>query len=831
MKLASVLSVRGDYWDRSLYALGKGKLLRDENIKRDNDRYKVRIFWNELRDTFRSNHLEEMKSDFELLWSFTESPREFTENELAAKIVPPIPNEDLSKLFRDCVISNLERKQFNEKLCKKFPFEACDFIKYCRDNAAELSEPSWWMMIRILVNLGKSGKDLIHELSEPHPEYDFEKTEEKINHAKDYRCPSCAEIKQYFQCREQCEKTSPLKLLENYIDIKTKFNLLYEVREDGLYYHPDPFAGDDETIKLSSYIRVKSRIRTLKSNNWGTVIELRDPDEVHHQLVLNREDFAGKSDEIMRLLYREGLDLEIGQHNKFLLLEYLRCASPTDRSVRVEKGGWHGQIYLIGDTAIGGNNDVEYIPTQSSVENLFNVSGTLEEWKEYVAKPCDQNPLLQFLIATPFAGPLLTPCNYDSFGIHNYGQCSSGKTTAAMVSGSVCGGGGVNGFIGQWRTTSNGLEGLAKFHNDCALFLDEVSQIDPKDLYESTYMLINNEGKNRAKRDGEAQKKSTWKVVVFSTGEKTIGDKIEEDKRQTMMAGQAVRFIDVEANAGMGLGVFSKLPKNMEAAQFSQYLKENSKKYYGTAIRKFVEIFIQNYEENIEKVKRLVKTFEKELQSQNDSNQVLRVITSLSIVAASGELAMEFGILPWTKGSMLEIVRNILKKWVDQRNGNLDFEMNKFEQRVRTFFRKYENKRFKYANNESEDAHFRNLRVTDFAGYRWKNNGQEFFLVIGDVFRDEILLGFNRNLAIQKLIENNWILTRKKTGKLWDTIELTLDGAKFTQRGYIFIPTQWEHDSSNNNRETQIEEERDKITFPPYEISKTKIECSEGEIF
>ena len=59
---ANLYGLDGIYIDRSLYCLGKGKLIREENIRRpDNDRYKVRIFWDELGKVFESTDVQEQK--------------------------------------------------------------------------------------------------------------------------------------------------------------------------------------------------------------------------------------------------------------------------------------------------------------------------------------------------------------------------------------------------------------------------------------------------------------------------------------------------------------------------------------------------------------------------------------------------------------------------------------------------------------------------------------------------------------------------------------------------------------------------------------------------
>ncbi len=80
--------------------------------------------------------------------------------------------------------------------CDLRKLEHCDFIKWCRSNATEVSEPLWWAMITNLAHL-EGGIELIHEISRLDPvRYDYADTQHKIKKAIDagYRPVSCKTI-------------------------------------------------------------------------------------------------------------------------------------------------------------------------------------------------------------------------------------------------------------------------------------------------------------------------------------------------------------------------------------------------------------------------------------------------------------------------------------------------------------------------------------------------------------------------------------------------------------------------------------------------------------
>ena len=104
----------------------------------------------------------------------------------------------------ECILFHPERRYTQEQLIEVLPdidnkpvevkrgsekgldilLHECDFIRYCRDNAASLSEHDWYAMITNLASF-EGGTALIHKLSVPYPGYDEQNTQKKINHFLD----------------------------------------------------------------------------------------------------------------------------------------------------------------------------------------------------------------------------------------------------------------------------------------------------------------------------------------------------------------------------------------------------------------------------------------------------------------------------------------------------------------------------------------------------------------------------------------------------------------------------------------------------------------------
>jgi uncharacterized protein (DUF927 family) len=58
--------------------------------------------------------------------------------------------------------------------------------------------------------------------------------------------------------------------------------------------------------------------------------------------------------------------------------------------------------------------------------------------------------------------------------------------------------------------------------DDGLLILDELSQIDPREAGEATYLLANGPGKTRASRTGTVRQSSRWSLFFLSAGEESL---------------------------------------------------------------------------------------------------------------------------------------------------------------------------------------------------------------------------------------------------------------------------------------------------------------------
>ena len=315
--------------------------------------------------------------------------------------------------------------------------------------------------------------------------------------------------------------------------------------------------------------------------------------------------------------------------------------------------GWHeladgSAFFVLPDQTFGApaGEEIVYQP-QWNERPLYRLKGTLEGWQDNVARYAVGNSRLAFALASGFAGPLLYLMSEEGGGVHFYGLSSMGKTRLLKARASIWTGGGITGGIGTWRGTDNGTEGKAWAHNDTSMDLDEIGQVEAKVAYQAAYMLSNGQGKTRMSANAVLKQSYEWRVFFASTGETPIGDKIAENGSKPM-AGQAVRVLDIPADAGAGMGVFEELHGFKNSAQLADAFK--GIKDYGHAARAFLQRLADDPEDARHRVENHMRDFEKGNCPAGADGQVKRVLRRFALIAAAGQLAADFGVLPWPKG-------------------------------------------------------------------------------------------------------------------------------------------------------------------------------------
>ncbi|SFA85016.1 Uncharcterized protein, DUF927 family [Collimonas sp. OK607] len=529
----------------------------------------------------------------------------------------------------------------------------------------------------------------------------------------------------------------------------------FVVSKSGVFFTPDQ-SGDREsrTIRVCSELYVIALIRDRSSENWGRVIKFNDADGVSHKWAVPMEMLASDGADMRRELSRQGLAIapSITARNK--LAEYLIECVPKARARCVQQTGWFDNVFVMPDRTIGESKEIVLYQSGSKTICQYLQGGTLDQWRNSVAQLCTGNSRLIFALSASFAGMILHHAGQESGGIHFVGGSSTGKSTAQLVAASVYGS---SAFKQSWRATGNALEGTCALHNDAALILDEMAEVDPKEVGSIVYMIGNGTGKGRAGRTGEAKQRKTWRLMIVSSGEIGLAQHMRDGGR-IAKAGQEVRMIDIAADAGAGQGLFEELHGYEGGAKLSDAIKEATQTYYGTPAIAFLEQLTGDLENFPAALKTAMNAFVANHLPRDAGGQAERVCNKFAVIAIAGEYATGAGITGWQQGEAVAAAATCFRSWLDSRGGGGNQEKTAILASVKAFFESHGESRFSDIKDTSG-------RVTiNRAGFRkTTDEGQEYF-VLPEAYRRDVCAGFDTKTVTKVLKEEGW-LESDKDGK------------------------------------------------------------------
>ena len=456
----------------------------------------------------------------------------------------------------------------------------------------------------------------------------------------------------------------------------------------GLYF-TDPAKDDAEPMWVSQQFSVLGECENGAGRDWGVVLAWRDAAEHRHTWIVPRDLVHGEPHVIAARLESQGLRCNFVKAAQANLRRCLASVRPDRRLTAVTCGGWHGMNFVLPDGTVFGDGNLILRPEMVRADLSCASRGSLQDWQDQVARYAVGNSRIAFFLAAGFAGPLLEFISEPSGGLHLFGPSRIGKTTAAVCAASVIGKGGRGGAIHQWRHTGNGLEAVVAGNSDNLLVLDEIGQADAKEAGNIVYMLANESGKLRMTKNITARPTASWCIMFLSTGELTLAQKMTEAGKRAM-TGTENRLVNIRADAGAGLGVFETLHGFDEPALLADHLRHAAATFYGAAGRAFLARLVAKRADDpdafYERVKALRQQFISDHLPAGSDGQVRSVAGRFGVVAAAGELATAWNILPWQPGEATQAAAICFRAWLNERGGIGAGEVQAAIRQVRAFF-------------------------------------------------------------------------------------------------------------------------------------------------
>ena len=541
----------------------------------------------------------------------------------------------------------------------------------------------------------------------------------------------------------------------------------YQMRKNGLFKTGgnkqkggDRNEDSTNSLFLSGPFELLGRARKPGGEGWARLLRWRDDDNRVHDYPVLDADLHGEHSALSANLASRGLKVSTNRTARAELINYLNEISVEQRVSLVGRTGWnevnHKKVFALPTETIGFAAN-ETIIIQGANSAPFATQGTLADWQNGVGSVVAGHCRGTFAVSVGLAGPLLDLLGHEGCGFNLYGHSSRGKTTLAKAAASVWGKGESPGFVRSWRSTGNALEATAALHTDTLLVLDELSVVDAREAFAAVYQLTGGTGKGRAARNGSLRQPLTWRTMLLSTGEVRLADKLGEGRLRAR-SGQQVRLIDIPADAGAGCGVFDNAGSAGDAKALAEAIKIAAQGNYGTAGPAFVRRLVADCDDEIaDTIRATIDAFRHRCAPTEADAQVLRVCDRFGLVAAAGELAREFGIVPWKEGDALEAATRCFNNWFDNRGGKEAGEVQAAISQVRLFVEQHGDARFEPLHQTPDRP------IVNRAGWRKGEGAKRGWLVPPETWKAEVAVGHNPTFVAEMLAERE-MLKRAKDG-------------------------------------------------------------------
>lgn len=557
----------------------------------------------------------------------------------------------------------------------------------------------------------------------------------------------------------------------------------YMRREDGIWFNSK--AEGTRPFHVCGPINIIAQTRDAFGSAWGYVAEWEDDDGQLHTWAMPKSLLAGDGAEIRATLLDGGCFVSPAKPARAKLMELLSTVKVKARARAVHSVGWTDGAFALPDRTIGDTPDNRVIyQGAEAFDHAYRAKGDLAGWQNNVARLCVGNSRLALAIAAGFVGPLLERLGEEGGGINLRGPSSIGKSTALIAAASIWG---PAEFVRQWRATANGLEGVCVQHNQTLLCLDELAQLDGREAGSIAYMIANGMGKARAARTGALRSPSQWKVMFLSSGEISLADLAGRDVRggKRSAAGQEVRILDCEADAGAGLGLFDTLHDATNAETLARHIKEAAGSTYGTAGPAFIQRIIANHDDPVLSLKAEIDAFVADHLPTHANGQVARAARRFALIAAAGELAARLEVLPWPEGEATSACATMFEQWLIGRGGAGAAEDRDAIAKVRGFLEMHGASRFEPVDGDDD------TRVINRAGF-WRDSdkGREY-LFLAETWKAEVCAGMDSR-RVAKVLADHGLLRRDAGGK--NSISVTLPAGIGKTRCYAVSAAIFEGD-------------------------------------
>ena len=482
----------------------------------------------------------------------------------------------------------------------------CNQVVNILMNASTLEEPLWWAGLS-LAKFCDDGATAIHKMSEDHPEYNYEDTEDKANRLPAPR--TCQWFEDNYPdhcagCAHRGTITTPIQLAKEFRPAATtdKAESIWQEANPqkvpdfpeflfpfmrgqmgGIYFMPAPKIDkkgvkhqDDPILILSSDLFPLTR---MVSPHDGECLQMRLvlPKDGHRDFLLPMKHVYAK-EAFKAIMSANGVFFasNVDQHLMNYVIKWGQYMQTTDKALqmrmqmgwtaeRTDQASWPDRHFVVGTKEFLADGTEVVAPSSPFVKGLsrhLRENGSFERWREsmdFFNKPGFE--MHAFAAFCGFGSPLMCFTNTTGVTVNLLGRSGCGKTGAMYAGLSLFG---HPKDLSVVKATDNGFtQRYLGLHN--MLFgLDEVGDKDGKELGTLIHNVSHGKAKIRVQGSINAEREHELpaSLIALLTANHSLYGKLELLK--STPDGEAARLIELqvhkpkflEENGRMGEHIF-----------------------------------------------------------------------------------------------------------------------------------------------------------------------------------------------------------------------------------------------------------------------------------
>lgn len=534
-------------------------------------------------------------------------------------------------------------------------------------------------------------------------------------------------------------------------------------RDAGLYFDPGEGAPP---VWLAAPFDVMGEGRAPDGTGWGLWLRWRDGDGRLKSWLMPFRLLMVAPGEAEAELVDRGLRVSADPAARLHLRRALAEVQAGTKVTTVSRAGWHATpgapaAYVLPNGETIGQPAESLVMAEAGEEAATRcaTAGTMAGWQAEVAARAVGNPMAAFALSCAFAGPLLLPLGEVSGGFHLAGGSKGGKTSAFLMAATAWGPPHKGAVLRDWNSTANAIEATAEEAGDGLLLLDEIHQAEPRAVVGAVYAIAGEGGKARLNRDARARKRRTWRTFILSNGEVDVAT-VAAKAGTRLPAGAAVRLPSVPVPQGGA--AWPNLHGAPDFGGFMGSLHAAIKAHHGHAAPAFIAKLAEAMEAEPDGLKALVSDrreyFAKRLPADAEA-QARDVARRFALVATAGELAREWGILPWPEGEATRAAEAMMAAWLAGRGGAGAGEDADALSRVRRFIAEHGASRFPAVKELAGGGMADDERPTvKRAGFRKTLPEGDAFLFFPEIWAGEVFDGADATAGAKALAAAGYLV-------------------------------------------------------------------------